>query len=53
VALDQSDNQEKGCWRGAEIIFRAASNIICIPWSLASRFVDEIALVYTSSVIRD
>jgi hypothetical protein len=30
---------------GAEIVYRSASNFICITRSLASRFVDEIALV--------
>jgi hypothetical protein len=35
----------EGAGEGAEIFFCPASNIICITRSLASRFVDEIALV--------
>jgi hypothetical protein len=35
----------EGAGEGAEIVFRPASNIICITRSLASRFVEEIALV--------
>jgi hypothetical protein len=43
----------EGAGEGAESVFFPASNTICMNLSLASRFVAEIARVYTSSVIRE
>ena len=37
---------------GAEIVFFPASKNICITRSFTSRFVEEMARVYTSNVIR-
>jgi hypothetical protein len=43
----------EGAEEGAESFFLPASNTISITRLLASRFVAEIARVYTSSVIRE
>ena len=43
----------EGAGEGAEIVFFPASRNICITRSLASRLVEEMALVYTSNVIRE
>ena len=43
----------EGAEEGAESRFFPASRIICITLSLASRLVEEMALVYTSNVIRE